>query len=242
MNDVVETHDCSKQQQRQTPQNIGPRPALSEILRPQRLSDLTLPTPMIECLQKMVETKSVMDMLFYGKAGTGKTSAACLFEDHADVGVFGVRMFAHWDGSSVKNVDFVRTDMKNGLSSEGYKILVLDRADLVPEAAQQALPSVIDEMYHCRFLFTVNHRSKIIPEIRSRLVPICFDIEPSDRVEVQKRLIDRYESKLAECGIAHDKGRLIEIIGTNYPDLRLLRRLNSSSPRGIRFLILVCSL
>ena len=73
---------------------------------------------------------------------------------------------------------------------------------MVPKAAQQALPSVIDEMYHCRFLFTVNHLAKIIPEIRSRLMPICFDIKPSDREEVQKRLIERYESKLAEYGIA----------------------------------------
>ena len=51
-------------------------------------------------------------------------------------------------------------------------------------------------------------------------MPICFDIEPSDREEVHKRLIDRYESKLAECGIMHDEQRLIEIINTNYPDLR----------------------
>lgn len=220
MNDNVETRDRSKLQERQAPQNIGPRPPLSEILRPQRLSDLTLPTPMIERLHRMAETKSIMNMVFYGKVGTGKTSATRLFEDYADAGVLGGRMFVHWDGSSVKNVDFVRTDMKNSLSSEGYKIVVLDRADLVPEAAQQALPSVIDEMYHCRFLFTANHLAKIIPEIRSRLMPICFDIKPSNREEVQKRLIERYESKLAGYGMLHDEQRLVEIISTNYPDLR----------------------
>jgi DNA polymerase III delta prime subunit len=168
----------------------------------------------------MVETKSVMNMVFYGKVGTGKTSAACLFADCADAGVLGGRMFVDWDGSSVKNVDFVRTDIRRGLSSEGYKIVVLDRADLVPEAAQQALPSVIDEMYHCRFLFTANHLAKIITEIRSRLMPICFDIKPSDREEVQKRLIQRYESKLVEYGMLHDEQRLVEIISANYPDLR----------------------
>jgi DNA polymerase III delta prime subunit len=114
--------------------------------------------------------------------------------------------------------------MKNYLSSWGAKIVLLDRADLVPKGAQQALPSVIDEMYHCRFLFTVNHLAKIIPEIRSRLMPICFDIEPSDRAEAQGRLIDRYESKLAEYGIEHDKQRLIEIIGTDYSDLRSIAK------------------
>ena len=137
----------------------------------------------------------------------------------------GGRMFVQWDGSSVKNVDFVRKDIKRSLGLAGFKICFLDRADLVPKAAQQAIPSVIEDMsHHCRFLLAVNDRSKIIPEIRSRLMPICFDIEPKDREEVQKRLIDRYESKLAEYGILHDKRRLTEIIGTNYPDLRSIAK------------------
>lgn len=66
----------------------------------------------------------------------------------------------------------------------------------------------------------MNDISKIIPEIRSGLVPICFDIKPSDREEVQKRLICRYESKLAEFGISYDTQSVTEIIGANYPDLR----------------------
>ena len=220
MSDIVETHDHSKLEQCQEPQNIRQKRSLPEIMRPQTLGDLTLPRPIIARLQKMVETKSVMNMVFYGKVGTGKTSAACLFADCAEVTVFG-RQFSQWDGSSeVKDVEFVRTDMKNWLSCVGHKVVVLNEADLVPEAAQQALPSVIDEMHHCRFLFTANHIAKIIPEIRSRLMPICFDIKPSDREEVQKRLIERCESKLAEYGMVHDEQRLVEIISNNYPDLR----------------------
>jgi DNA polymerase III delta prime subunit len=220
VSDIVETHDRSKLQRQQGPQNIGPKRSLSEILCPQTVSDLTLQRPIIDRLRKMIETKAVMNMVFYGKVGTGKTSATRLFADCGEVTFFG-RGFSQGDGSLVKNVDFVRTDLKRGLSSWGSKIVVLDGADLVPKAAQQALPSVMDdEMYHCRFLFVVNHLAKLIPEIQSRLMPICFDIKPSDREEVQKRLIDRYEGKLAEHGIEHDKRRLMEIIGTNYPDLR----------------------
>jgi replication-associated recombination protein RarA len=219
MNHIVETHDRSKLEQRQESQNIRPERPLSELLRPQTLSDLTLTTLMIDRLQKMIETKSVMNMVFYGKVGAGKTSATRLFADCAELTPFG-RQFSLWEGSAVKNVDFVRTDMERYLSSMGFKIVVLDRADLVPPAAQKELPGVIDRMDHCRFLFTVNHLAKIIPEIRSRLMPICFDIKPSHREEVQERLIDRYECKLAECGIEHDKRRLIEIIGASYPDLR----------------------
>ena len=216
MSEIVEAHD----------QNIRPKQSLSEILRPQAVSDLTLPTRTIDRLQKMIETNSIMNMLFYGKVGTGKTSAARLFEDSADLHILDDgRMFVQWDGSSVKNVDFVRKDIKRSLGLPGFKICFLDRADLVPKAAQQAIPSVIEDMSdHCCFLLAVNDRSKIIPEIRSRLMPICFDIEPKDREEVQKRLIDRYESKLAEYGILHDKRRLTEIIDTNYPDLRSIAK------------------
>ena len=44
---------------------------------------------MTERLQKMIETNSIMNMLFYGKVGTGKTSAARLFEDFADLYALG---------------------------------------------------------------------------------------------------------------------------------------------------------
>jgi DNA polymerase III delta prime subunit len=220
MSDTVATHDSSKQRQPQAPENIGPRPPLSEILCPQRLSDLTLPAPIIERLQKMVETKSLMHMMFYGKVGTGKTSATSLFEDCAQVTPFG-RESVLWDGSRLQNADFVRTNILGCLSNAGFRIFVLDRADVVPKAAQQVLPSVMDgHMHHSRYIFTVNDRSKIIPEIQSRLMPICFDIERSDRAEVQERLIGRYERKLAEYGIRYDKQRLNEIIRTSYPDLR----------------------
>jgi DNA polymerase III delta prime subunit len=226
MNDIVEANDRSKLEQCQEPQNIRQRQLLSEILRPQALSDLTLRTPTIDRLQKMIETNSIMNMLFYGKVGTGKTSAAWLFEDCADLSILGsVRMFMRLDGSSAEDVEFVRKNIKNSFGSAGFKLCFLDRADLVPKAAQQELPSVIeDKSHHCRFLLAVNDPSKIIPEIRSRLMPICFDIKPSDREEVQKRLIDRYESKLAEYGVRHDRQRLTQIIAASYPNLRSITK------------------
>jgi DNA polymerase III delta prime subunit len=225
MSDIVETQDHSKLKQCQETENIRQKRSLPEIMRPQTLGDLTLPRPMIDRLQTMIETRAIMNMLFYGKIGTGKTSAARLFEDSADLyALCRSHMFVQWDGSSVKDADIIRKDITESLSFVGFKICFLDGADLIPKAAQQALPGVIDkwsdDTHYTRFLLAVNDLSKIIPEIRSRLMPISFDIEASDRDGVQKRLTARYESKLAECGIPHDEQRLMEIIGTNYPDLR----------------------
>ena len=105
-----------------------------------------------------------------------------------------------------------------------FKICFLDRADLIPPTAQQAIPSVIEDVRPMPFIFAANDRSKILPEIQSRLMPVCFDVEPCDRDEIQGRLIDRYQRNLAENGIVPDKGRLTEIVAANYPDLRAIAK------------------
>ena len=224
----IESFDRSRQCQEQ--QYDRSRQSLLEVMRPKSPRDLALPTPTIERLQKMIETDSTMNMLFHGKTGTGKTSAAHLFDSAASrrriVGGSDP-LFLEWDGLAVKSMDFVKKDIKRGLRSasfvsmNSFKICFLDRADLIPEAAQQAIPSIIEDLSDiCRFIFAVNDRSKVIPAIRSRLMPVCFDIEPCDREEVKRRLIDRYERNLAENGIVLEKERLVEIVAANYPNLR----------------------
>ena len=44
-----------------------------------RISDLALPTRVLERLQRMMDSRRLMNMLFYSKPGTGKTSAARIF-------------------------------------------------------------------------------------------------------------------------------------------------------------------
>ncbi len=62
-------------------QRKRPKPLVSEILRPQALSDLTLPTPTILRLQRVIESGSMVNMLFYGPPGSGKTSTARIFKN-----------------------------------------------------------------------------------------------------------------------------------------------------------------
>ena len=60
-------------------QRKKPKRLVSEILRPQALSDLTLPTPTIHRLQRVIESGAKVNMLFYGPPGSGKTSTARIF-------------------------------------------------------------------------------------------------------------------------------------------------------------------
>ena len=51
---------------------IEPRALVSKLLRPRQLADLSQPQRVIDRLQKMVDTRSPMNMLFYGGPAPGK--------------------------------------------------------------------------------------------------------------------------------------------------------------------------
>jgi DNA polymerase III delta prime subunit len=197
---------------------------LSELLRPQQLGDLTLSQRVIDRLQRMLDSRTTMNMLFYGRPGIGKTSAARVFAASDLYSLMEI------NGSSETGVDFVRVKISRFGSSMGWnlrtgesacKICFIDEADYLSKSAQAALRKVIEDLsFNCRFILAVNDISKLIPAIRSRLMEICFDIAPADRPEVQRRLIERYEIKLSEHGIRYDKERLRQIVGIHYPDLR----------------------
>jgi DNA polymerase III delta prime subunit len=193
---------------------------LSELLRPRRLGDLMLPRRDIERLQQMIDADNVMNMLFYGQFGLGKTSAGRLIA--RSLGPGGFREF---NGSLSTGIDFVRGQIESyansaSLISDHRKICFIDEAEL-SKPAQNGLRKVIEDSWStCRFILAVNDVSKIIPALRSRLVSICFDIAPSDRAEVKHKLLHRYCNVLRQREIQFDEQRLIQLIGIYYPDLR----------------------
>jgi replication-associated recombination protein RarA len=196
-----------------------PNQLVSELLRPQQLDDLTLPRRVIDRLQRMIDTGTIMNMIFYGKPGLGKTSAARVITKTIGADVYEI------NGSSLTGVDTVRDKVEGYASSVSLyqkpKICFIDEADYLSKNAQAALRHVIERSSgNCRYLFAVNDMSKLLPAIQSRLMAICFDIAPADRAEVQADLTDRYERRLSEWGINFDKERLTEIVGIFYPDLR----------------------
>ena len=175
-----EAHDGSKLEQCQEPQNIRPKQSLSEILRPQAVSDLALPTRTIDHLQKMIETNSIMNMLFYGPPGSGKTSTARIF-----LNAIGGDMTIN--RSSETSPDLVKC-IKDFVPRIVAKICFIDEAHFIAKRDQTVLPDIIDRAsVNCRFFFAATDITKLIPAIRSRLTEISFEVPPEDREEVQKR-------------------------------------------------------
>jgi putative ATPase len=194
---------------------------LSELLRPQQLGELTLPRKDIDRLKRMVESGWIMNMIFYGKPGLGKTSAArtiirLVGQEHVEIN----------PSSLLQNVEGLRRGIEGFVTTcttTDYKICFIDEADYLPNKLQDGLRHLIElAPTHCRFLFTVNNLAKINDALRSRMTQICFDIAYAERVSIIERLKTRYEAKLHELGVQFDSTRLSELVGIYFPDLRAI--------------------
>jgi replication factor C subunit 3/5 len=193
-------------------------PLFSDLMRPRQLGDLTLPKKDIARLQLMADTKSVMNMLFYGGPGQGKTSAARISMKSFPQGAIEI------DGAKTTGVDLIKRveGFSSSVSFTGdLKLCFIDEADSIHKRVQGALRKMIEDFSkNCRYIFAANERRRIIPAIRSRLEEISFDITPAERAEVQCRLIGFYGSKLSEIGRTISTERLAQIVGIYYPDFR----------------------
>jgi replication-associated recombination protein RarA len=192
------------------------KPLVSEILRPQALSDLILPVQTIQRLQRTLESSASMNMLFYGPPGTGKTSAAIIFQNAIGNGLIIDRSF----DTSPNLAKLIENYVIHG-STE--KICVVDEAHFFSKREQTPLPDLIDRLAGLglgRLLFTATDITKLIPQVRSRLTNVSFEIARGNREEVQKRLMERCENVLSANGYTFDKARLERIIEANFPDLR----------------------
>jgi DNA polymerase III delta prime subunit len=160
-----------------------------------------------------------MDLIFYGQPGTGKTSAARII-----IKATGVDHPLELNGSSANGIDYIRQKIAPYVRPTTVfpmkKVVFIDEADGMSKAAQNGLKYEIENKRNARFILTANDIGKLSEPIQSRMLSICFDVSPSNRVEVLKRLGERYQSKLAELGIQYDEDRLSEIMGLYYPDFR----------------------
>lgn len=192
--------------------------SLSERLRPTQLSDLIQPRAVIASLEQMVRERRLLNMMFYGEPGIGKTSAARIVIASVEADDYEI------NGSLDAGINTFRTDFVSWASScslcGGPKICFIDECEKLSANAQAALRGVIEEYGHVTFLITANDHLKLDAALRSRCMPISFDILHKDYTEVMACLCTRYGQRLNELGFAVDPARLAEIIHLYFPDLR----------------------
>ena len=165
-----------------------------------------------------LESGDLPHLLYYGKAGTGKTTLAKILVKNIECDHLYI------NASDENSVDTVRNKVRQFASTVGFKdlkIIILDECDYITPNAQAALRNLMETFSkHCRFILTCNYVERIIDPIQSRFQ--IFEIIPPSKVEVAQRL----NQILEEEEINYELQDLKILIDSNYPDIR--RTINSA--------------
>lgn len=194
---------------------------LSEILRPTSFDEITIPEDIKKRLVRMSETGNVMNMMFYGKPGSGKTSMGKLFTNSEKFESLII------NGSLETSIEDIRRRVLNFVTSVSMmgrqKICFIDESDYLSKSSQASLRGVIEDCSdNCRFIFTCNDLKKIHPALCSRLLSICFDMTSSQQSKSLEIYTQRTLKKLKEHLVEIDDDRVTRIISMYYPDYRTI--------------------
>lgn len=159
-----------------------------EKYRPVTLDDVVSHKDITSTIEKFIEKNRLPHLLFYGPPGTGKTSTILAVARR----IYGPgfrKQILELNASDDRGIDIVREQIKQfaetrTLFAKGYKLIILDEADMMTTAAQAALRRVIEQYTkNVRFCIICNYVNKIIPAIQSRCTRFRFSPLPISEVE-----------------------------------------------------------
>ena len=163
-------------------------------------------------IEQYITTQDIPHLLFYGTAGTGKTTAAKILINNIDCDPMFI------NASDERGIDTVRDKIKGFASTVGFKplkIVVLDEADFLGREAQPALRNMM-EAYSAttRFILTANYIERIIDPLVSRTQ--VYKLTPPSKKDAAKKLADILKSENVE----YEAKTIVQIVNAYYPDIR----------------------
>jgi DNA polymerase III delta prime subunit len=207
-----------------------------EKYRPKKIQDCILPEDTKKTFSEFLKQKEIPNLLLSGTAGTGKTTVArALCEE------LGVDYIIINGSDEGRQIDTLRHKIKNFASTvsltetSAHKVVIVDEADYMnAESVQPALRNFIETFHNnCRFIFTCNYKSKILPALHSRCTVIDFAIRNGQKVKTAQALMKRLGKILKDEQVEYDEKVLAELIQKHYPDFRrTINELQRYSVRG----------
>jgi len=155
---------------------------------------------------------SIQNLLFYGVAGTGKTTLAKLIAKNLNCDLL------YLNASDERGIDTIREKIIPFASTMGFndvKIVILDEADYLTPQAQATLRNTIEACSATtRFIFTCNYLERIISPLQSRCQ--TFEITPPSKLNIVKHLKDIIDGE----NIKVKANDLAIVVNNFYPDIR----------------------
>ncbi len=172
-----------------------------EKYRPRLLDDVVNQEGIIKRLKQFVKDKSMPHLIFAGPAGTGKTTSALAMvrELYGNKKAINIT-FLELNASDARGIDVIRTYIKDFAKAKppsdiSFKILILDEADNMTSAAQQALRRTMEKYTrNCRMILICNYSNKIIPPIQSRCVVFRFSSLNNEDIKNRVKFVANKEN------------------------------------------------
>jgi hypothetical protein len=190
---------------------------ISELIIPRQLSDLTLPKFIIDDLKRRIATNSIENMLFLGKPGTGKSSAANLIM--SELTEWKQKSFDGRNGiGPVTLRDEIGGYVRGSFASSARRLCFIDNVNYISTKVRNALYQLIrDTPDTCRFILAATGRRDLES---SALRTVWFNARPPRDEYVQAHVALQYKRRLSEAGIQFDQKTLIEIVCRYFPNLQ----------------------
>ena len=185
---------------------------LVEKYRPSKLENYVGNENIKKSISKYLDQNDIQNFIFYGPAGTGKTTLAKIIVNSLDCDHLYI------NASDERGIETIRDKVFSFASVASFKplkVVILDEADFLTIQAQASLRNIIETFSRTtRFIMTCNFVERIIDPLQSRCQ--VLKIVPPTKKDVAKHLhwICNQES------ISHDINDLVPLVNQYYPDLR----------------------
>ena len=163
-------------------------------------------------ISKYLEQNDIQNFIFYGPAGTGKTTLAKLIVNNLECD------YVYINASDERGIETIRDKVSSFASVASFKplkVVILDEADFLTIQAQASLRNIIETFSRTtRIILTCNYVERIIDPLQSRC-QVLKVVPPTKKITALHLL-----KILNQENIRHTDEDIISIVKQFYPDLR----------------------